>query len=135
MSQCLQAHSELRSPAAFPKLLTPQCLPLRAGGQPWLFAHSCREPEYAMLLPSPSTVQLPAHLLPASDVNVPAAPQEPVGILQEGQVPFPGISLLALSLSPLANHGGTLRSPISLSENQRVQSSYRPMIYLSAGLD
>lgn len=59
-----------------------------------------------MPLPSPSTVQLPAHLLPASDVNVPAAPQEPVGILQEGQVPFPGIRLLALSLSPLATMVG-----------------------------
>lgn len=89
--------------------------------------------EYAM--PSPNTVQLPAHLLPASDVNVPAASQEPVGILQEGQVPFRGISLLALRLSPLTDHGGPLRSPVSLSETRRVPASYRPMIYLSAWLD
>lgn len=43
----------------------------------------------AMLMPSSNAVQLPAHLLLASDVNVPAASQEPVGILQEGAGPFP----------------------------------------------
>ncbi|XP_070471021.1 E3 ubiquitin-protein ligase LNX isoform X2 [Equus przewalskii] len=42
-----------------------------------------------MLMPSSNAVQLPAHLLLASDVNVPAASQEPVGILQEGAGPFP----------------------------------------------
>lgn len=50
----------------------------------------------------------PSLALLANDVNVPAASQEPVRILQEGPVPLLGISLHALSLSPLANHGGSL---------------------------
>lgn len=54
---------------------------------------------------------------------------------RRGQVPFQGISRLVLSLSPLANHGESLHSHISPSENWRALSSYRPMIYLSAWLD
>lgn len=54
---------------------------------------------------------------------------------RRGQVPFQGISLLAFSLSPLANHGVSLHSHSSPSENQRVHTPYRPMIYFSAWLD
>ncbi|KAG8504964.1 E3 ubiquitin-protein ligase LNX [Galemys pyrenaicus] len=77
----------------------------------------------ASVLTQPIRERLPAHLLRASDVNVPAASREPVGILREGQAPFLGISLPALSLSPLANLGAGLGWALQLTERRCQEES------------
>lgn len=47
-----------------------------------------------MPVPSSNKASVLARLLLASDVNVPAASQEPVRVLQEGPIPLPSSSLL-----------------------------------------
>lgn len=84
----------------------------------------------AIFMPSSNTDQLPARLLPASDVNVPAASWEPVGSLQEGAGPFPRHQPVCSQPNPLSSLGGALHSHISPSENQSTsQSPYEPVIY------
>jgi hypothetical protein len=110
------------TPGLAPKMLFWASLCSRLQYGFWLFTHSpvWSGVECAMPVPSSNTASLPARLFQASDVNVPAASGEPVRILQEGPIPLPGIHQpAAFSLSPLANHGGSLRSPIALSEMPR----------------